>query len=288
MDALRTRWTAEGFRVTFTWRESERNQIAASAPTGSRSHLRAACDRAGSAASRTAAWRSTCRRFVISSGNTTSRATRTGCQPNRSLAMSDANRTFTSNGRSNPSTEPSSVLISTTSSVRLGSCHARMSMEPRSPKCAKLTSTSTSQAHRRSCSMTAALRRACPSSSMRSSAVPCHVPRISIRASSASKIASRTPTVTPAKSPRSTRETVDRETPASSPSSAWVMPLRRRTARIAAPSRRALGGATRFPTMLRSVATGTHRRLIHRHSPPTYARGRGPVARLHRLSLTAP
>lgn len=142
-------------------------------PSGDFSQLRAASPRRRYATSSTDECRATCRRGVVSAGRTRSRHTASGArQPNRSSATGAASLCFASCRRNVSSTDASSVLTSTTSRVRDGACHARMSIEPRSPRTAKDTSASTSQPSVVSRSTIQPAIDAWPSSSSRSISPP--------------------------------------------------------------------------------------------------------------------
>ncbi len=159
-----------------------------------------------------------------------------GCQP-RSAAIFTASLTFRSSVPSVSWTSTTSVLSSMTSRVRVAACQHRMSMTPRSPKMENVTSGVSAHPgiawnSRATASCIAEWRAA----SSRSSSAPSHRASTVMRIPSASATRRRVPCGTPPIRPRSIREIVCCETPATRARSAWRQHLRIRTARKAPPS----------------------------------------------------
>ncbi len=121
---------------------------------------------------------------------------------------------------------------------RVARCHARMSMEPRSPKIEKDASGLHSQPSRASSAITEEASAAWARSSRRSSSAPRQRGRISIRTWSAAATRRTSATVISPRSPPSSLDTVAIEQRAAAATSAWRRPRLMRTARSTAPRRR--------------------------------------------------
>jgi len=192
-------------------------------PTGSRSHARQPRLGVGNAVSNRAAWRRTRSRAVEPSAITRKRATPRHGQP-RSAAILGASRDL----RSTPITVwlafPTVALISMIANIPVSGWRPTMSIEPRSPKIAKDTSTSASQPSPRSSPSVALTVAECRSSRSRSIPSPCHRTSRSSLAPAASATATRSAQATRRDSPRSTRPITLRDTPARSARSAWRQP----------------------------------------------------------------
>jgi hypothetical protein len=112
----------------------------ARSPDGAESQRITSRPRAGRAWSSTSAWRATRRRSVRSSGRTTSRdARRALYAPALVRDALDPAEPSRRDGEA-ASTDTTDDLTSTTSSVRVGLCQPRRSIEPRSPYREKVTS----------------------------------------------------------------------------------------------------------------------------------------------------
>ena len=176
-----------------------KNQMPASAPSGSRSHRRTWTFRAGRADAKTAARRAIATRARVSSGSTSRQPTAVGCQPRSPGTTTGTTRRLRSSVDNSSCTSTTWVLTSIRSRVRLAGSHARTSTDPRSPRTLKEYSTRTSQPSRTrsatTCSTTAAWR----SSINRGRSAPRHLASSCSQTSTARPTARSVPTVSSAR-----------------------------------------------------------------------------------------
>lgn len=132
-------------RSPCAWRAFDKNMIPLMvvAP-GPRSQRRTAEPRSGSARRRTGSCRRIRARDVGDSARITSRETEAARHP-RAAAICGASRALRSRSCSIAWRSGTTDLISTTSTVAVGRCQARMSIAPRSPQIENETSTAVSQ-----------------------------------------------------------------------------------------------------------------------------------------------
>jgi hypothetical protein len=216
---------------------TDRNSSPDKGPTGSRSQRRTAWPRDGYTRSNSPARALTRRRAVEASGRTRILATTAATHPNRSRAIVDPSRTFSSCRLSVPSAEVTSVLISPTSSAERSGWKARRSIEPRSRSIEYVTSISTCQPSWASISAKPPSSAACPASSTFSSSPPRQRTPTSTSASSAPRIRSSVSMDNRRQRPVSTSDTACWLTPARRARSIWRKPRRRRSVRTILPIR---------------------------------------------------
>ncbi len=189
---------------------------------------------AGNAVRKSDRCSATRRWFVRPSASTTHCATISGFQP-LSRAITLASRRRRSATISKPLGSTSSVLISTSRSVRRPGCQATRSTTPRSPKLLKDASGRTSQPAATSIAVIRSSIAACRPEITRSIRPPRQLGSIGNRTSSTLATLRRVARVTRSMWPRSIAEYSALETRALSATSSWRQPRRSRTPRSRRP-----------------------------------------------------
>jgi len=218
------------------WGSDGLNRIPPMTPAGCLIHRRISAVRAGRLERNVAAWASTRRLDVRSSGRTRILEAWTAVQP-RGCAISGPRRVFRSSPASIACMSGTTDFTSTTSRTPVPGWKPRTSIEPRCPRRSKVTSATASQRLASRIAIARSTRSACRASVNRSSPSPCHRSRTSTRASSAPATRISVRTVTRSARPRSIREMTLGETPTADASRCCVHRRRRRSARTPSPNR---------------------------------------------------
>ena len=218
---------------------------------GARSHARAPRPRLGNVPPSVAACSAIRRLAVRPSVTTSSRPTDVGSHP-RSRAIAGASLTFRSSVRNIACRSVMIVLTSTINTILQDRCHARMSIEPRSPRTLNDASTAVSQPASSRSLTTISTRLAWAESRRRSTPSSRQRTTTSIEASRASNMARSSPTWMASAPPVSTRDTRPRDTSAALARSTCRQQRRCRSTRSDRPmrgvsTRESMPGATHLP-----------------------------------------